>query len=122
MRALVTSCFLLALSVGCATSEDVPTVVRDLDGAPAPTGGAPAAGGSIGATGGTVPIGAGGSTGSAGSPFGGGTGAATGSGGSGNCGGQGCPDCATSAFFGTQCCKSDGTCGCKAFFGIGNCQ
>jgi hypothetical protein len=119
VRFVASSFSLLFLACACATSEEVPSVIRDgLDGSATSEGGAVGSGG----FGGAAP----GSGGAAGLPSAGGA-WFNGSGGSSGaatitCGMTQCPDCTTTAFFGTACCKSDGTCGCKAFFGIGNCQ
>lgn len=114
---------LATLLSACATSEDIPL---------------------LGAPDGAVPMdgsGTGGNFGSGGAAPGGGTstggvqggGGAAGRGGSGNASGAAgagggacdpstCPSCLITGLFGTTCCKSDGTCGCKALFGIGSCM
>jgi len=118
----------LLFAAGCATSEDLPVLTRVGDGAVPVGDGSLGAGGSLGsggfplggapATGGFGPAGAGGTTstgGSGGSMSTGGGGAAGGM----NCTSS-CPSCSSS--FGSTCCKSDGTCGCKGLFGLLPCM
>ena len=106
MRVLVLLTPLAAFSA-CATSEDVPRF-DSTDGAVVAYDGGP--GGPGGQGNGGMPN----------------TGASPGNGGSSNGGAAGicavasCPSC--SASLGQACCRDNGTCGCKAFFGLLNCM
>jgi hypothetical protein len=44
-----------------------------------------------------------------------------GGGGGGQCVDTSCPSCLISGILGVACCKSDGTCGCRAILGIFPC-
>lgn len=114
VRAL--ACFAaLVVVFGCATSEEIPPLF-DLDGAVAADGGGPQGMGGTGAggaaNGGTPTMG--------GVPNGGASGGGNTAGSSGTCVTANCPSC--SSTFGTACCTNNGTCGCKALFGLLNCM
>jgi hypothetical protein len=103
----------LAALCACATSEDVPRFGLADGGFGATDGSSPGPGGQ----------GNGGAPNTGAFPNNGGQsngGGANPGGASGTCVAASCPSC--SATLGQTCCRNDGTCGCKAFFGLLNCM